>query len=150
VRRIAPVVVLGLSVVTGCYRYVATPLTSLSPGAHVAVEVTTRGAVSLEPRLGRNVSQVEGTVTSSDATGVTLALLSVRRRGEVQPSTWEGESLHLTGDDIEQLRSRQLSRGRTIVASTALGAAAVSIIVAIARSTGQASTGTGPRPTPNP
>lgn len=149
-RRIAPAVVLALGTLSGCYRYVATPLTALAPGAHVAVEVSTRGTVNLEPRLGRNVTRVEGTLRSSDATGVTLALLSVRRRGEVQPSTWDGETLHLAGDEIERVQGRQLSRARTIVAATALGAAAVGIVVAIARSTGQASTGTGPRPIPTP
>lgn len=149
-RRVAPTVLLGLSALNGCYRYVPTTREALAPGTHVSIEMTSRGTANLAPRIGDRVTSVEGTISSTDADGVTLALLSVHRRGEVQPSTWSGESIHLAGDEIADVKGRQLARGRTIVAATALGAAAVGLVIAIAKATGQASGGAGGRPIPNP
>lgn len=148
--RVAPIVLLGVSVLNGCYRYVPVDASGLAPGTHVSVEVTSRGSANLQPKIGNNVTVLEGTVAASDAGGITVALLSVRRRGEVQPSTWSGESIRLASDEIAEVKGRQLSRGRTIAASAALGAAAVAVVIAIAKATGSASNGTGPRPTPTP
>lgn len=149
--RIAAPTIFLLAAVGGCYRYVPTPHTSLAPGAYVAVDLTSRGSANAAPRIGDNVASLEGTVSATDGSGgITLALAAVKRRGENLASTWGGESIRLSGDDIAEIKGRQLSRGRTIVASTALGAASVGFIIGIAKATGLVGGTSGGKPIPPP
>lgn len=146
----AAVIALSVTALSGCYHYV--PVASNAPpaGSHVAVEISTRGAVNLIPRLGDNVVSLEGELTSADENGITVSVLSVKRRGDLQASNWTGASVTLAGADVIEVKKRQLSKGRTIIASSALGAAMVGLVVAIAKATGLASGGTGERPIPTP
>lgn len=121
---------------SGCYRYVASEPGALKAGTAVAIDLTSSGTANVRPAIGDFVTSVEGSVTESNGSGVTLALMAVRRRGDVSPSTWTGESLHLASADIEGVKTRQFARGRTTVAAVALGAAAVGLVIAIARATG--------------
>jgi hypothetical protein len=135
---VRPVVflVLSLGAFTGCYHYVAADRASLAPGTPVAIDLTNRGMVNVSPRIGDNVMTVEGNVTEAAGSGITLTLLAVQRRGENLASTWEGESIHLAPEDIDDVRRRELSRSRTTIASVALGAAAVGLVIALAKATG--------------
>ena len=142
--------IIALPLLVGCYRYVPAKHTELSPANAVSVALSTRGTLNVVNRLGENVAVVEGNVTEATASSLTLALVAVRRRGEVAPSTWSGEFITLSLEDIEQVRRRQLSRGRTAIASAAVGAASVGIVVGIARATGEASGTIGGKPSPNP
>ena len=142
--------IVALPLLAGCYRYVPAKHTELSPATAVSVALSTRGTLNVVNRLGENVSVLEGNVTEASASSLTLALLAVRRRGEVAPSTWSGESITLSPDEIEQVRRRQLSPGRTAIASAVVGAASVGIVVGIAKATGEASGTIGGKPSPNP
>jgi hypothetical protein len=93
---------------------------------------------------------VEGSVTEASPSSITLALQAVRRRGDNAASTWNGESITLASDEIAEVKRRELSRGRTAVASAALAAASVGIVVGIAKATGEASGSAGGKPSPNP
>ena len=149
--RIVASAILFVSVVSGCYRYVPTARTSLAPGAPVEVELTLQGSINAARSIGNNVASVEGTVSNTDSTGgITVSLLSVRRRGENLPSTWSGESLRLSSEDIAEIRGKQLSRGRTVAAWTGLGAASVGLIVVIAKAIENVSGSSGGRPIPTP
>ena len=140
-----------VSVVSGCYRYVPTTNASLAPGAAVSVVLTLQGTLNAARSIGNNVASVEGTLSNTDSTGgITLSLLSVTRRGENLPSTWSGESLRLSSEDIAEIRGKQLSRGRTVAAWTALGAASVGLIVVIAKAVENVSGSSGGRPIPTP
>lgn len=150
-RIVAPAILLLVSAVSGCYRYVPTTHTSLAPGASVSVALTLQGSINAARSIGNNVASVEGIVSNTDSTGgITLSLLSVRRQGENLPSTWSGESIRLSSEDIAEIRGKQLSRGRTVAAWTVLGAASVGLIVAIARAVDNVSGGGGGRPIPTP
>lgn len=150
-RIVGPTILLLVCAVGGCYRYVPVPRTSLTPGSHVSVALTSRGSANAAPRIGDNVASLEGTVSQTDSSGgITLALLAVKRRGENLASTWAGESIRLSDEDIAEIRGKQLSRGRTVAAWTALGAASVVVIVAIAKAAEHVSGGTGGRPIPTP
>jgi len=149
--RIATPTILLLAAVTGCYRYVPTARSALAPGEPVSVALTMQGSINAAPRIGNDVADVEGTVSGVDSAGaITLSLQSVRRRGENLASTWSGETIRLASEDIAEVRGRQLSRGRTVVAWTALGVASASIIYAIARATDLVGGSTGGRPIPTP
>lgn len=137
-------------VLAGCYQYVDADHAGLSPATAVSVELSTRGTTNVANRIGENVVALEGSVTASTPTSLTLALQAVRRKGENLMSTWNGESITLASDEIDQVKRRELSRRRTFVASAALAAASVGIVVGIAKATGEASGTVGGKPSPNP
>ena len=150
-RLVTLAMLLLVSAVSGCYRYVPVTRSSLAPGASVSVALTSQGSVNAAPRIGNDVASLEGTVSDTDSSGgITLSLLSVRRRGENLASTWSGESIQLSSGDIAEIRGKQLSRGRTAAAWTALGAVSVAIIVGIARATDLVGGSNGGRPIPTP
>ena len=140
----------ALPLLAGCYQYVSSPREGLPPATSVSVELSPRGTLNVANKIGANVVTVEGNVTESTNSSLTLALLAVRRRGESAPSTWSGEAITLAPDDIHEVKRRQLSRSRTALASVALGAASVGIVVGIAKATGSASGTAGGKPNPNP
>lgn len=142
--------VAALPFVAGCYQYVPAPNTALAPATAVSVELSPRGTVNVASKIGDNVVAVEGNVTEANSSSLTLALLAVRRRGDPAPSTWSGESITLAPEEIVQVKRRELSRRRTVLASAAFAAASVGVVVGIAKATGQASGGTGSKPSPNP
>lgn len=144
-----PVGVLPL-VLAGCYKYVPTDHATLTAATPVSVELSARGMINLEPKIGPNVVEVEGNITDATASSLTLALESVRRRGESAIANWNGESITLASDEIDQVKRRELSRGRTVAASAVLAAASVGIVVGIAKATGGASGTIGGKPNPNP
>ena len=140
-----------LLVTGGCFRYVAAEPGNLSAGTDVAVDLSAQGTASVRPAIGDFVTQVEGNVTESNGSGITLSLAAVKRRGDVSPSTWSGESIHLAPADIAAVRMREFSRSRTTIAGVALGAATVGLVIAIAKAVGllETSGGVG-KPIPPP
>jgi hypothetical protein len=139
-----------LPLVAGCYQYVPTDHAALTPATAVSVELSSSGSTNVANKIGKNVVAVEGNVTEASPTSLTIALLTVRRRGETAPSTWSGESITLASNDIDVVKTRQLSRRRTAVASAAVAAASVGIVIGIAKATGDASGTIGGKPSPNP
>jgi hypothetical protein len=136
---------------SACYRYIPVEPGSLTSGTEVAVDLSSTGSATVRPSLGDFATRLEGRVSESSASGITLLLSAVQRRGEVQPSTWNGESIRLGTSDIAGLKTRELSRGRTTVAAVALGAASVGLVIAIARAVGILEvSGSGPKPIPPP
>jgi hypothetical protein len=65
-------------------------------------------------------------------------------------ANWNGESITIASDEIAQVKRRELSRSRTVMASAAFAAASVGIVVGIAKGKGGASGGTGGGPPPPP
>lgn len=144
-------VVAALAGSTGCYRYVETAPSAIAAGTEVAVDLSSAGTLNVKPTLGDFVTQLEGSVLEANGAGITLALMSVKRRGDVAPSTWRGESLTLTTADIAGVKTRQFSRGRTTAAWVALGAAGVGLVAIIAKATGLIdASGSGGKQVPPP
>lgn len=140
----------ALPILVGCYRYVPASHAELASATPVTVELTTRGGLNVAGKIGENVVALEGTVTEATNSSLTLALVAVRRRGENAMATWSGESITLAPDDIDRIQRRELSRRRTAVASAALGAASVGLVIAIAKATGTADGSTGGKGSPAP
>ena len=140
----------ALLVLAGCYRYVPTSHAELPPSTPVTIELTTRGGLNVAPKLGDNVVGLEGNVAEASTSSLTLSLAGVRRRGDTAVSTWSGEAITLASEDIGQIKRRELSRSRTAVASAAVGAASVSLVIAIAKAAGKAEGSTGGKPSPSP
>jgi hypothetical protein len=146
--RRAAILFLVLSA-AGCYRYVPTEAPTVSSGKRVMIDLTSTGTANVRSALGDFVTSVEGRVSEANSAGMSISLIGVRRRGDSAPSTWSGETLRLASTDIYQVREHELSRSRTTLASVALGATSVAVIVAIARATGLAGGSSG-RPINNP
>ena len=142
--------VVALPLMAACYQYEPVKQSELAAATPVSVELSARGMTNVSSKIGSNVVTVRGNVTDSSPSSLTIALLAVKRRGESAMSTWSGESITLATDDIDEVKTRRLSRGRTALASAALAAASVGIVVGIAKATGEASGSTGGRPVPNP
>ena len=134
----------------GCYQYVPVEHAGLPPSTPVSIDLSTRGTLDVANKIGNNVVAVDGYLTASAGSSITLALQGVHRRGETAVSEWNGESITLTTDDIEQVKRKQLSRSRTALASAAFTAASVGVVVGIAKATGTASGSIGGKPSPNP
>lgn len=144
-----PVVALPL-VLGACYEYAPTNHAALAVATPVSIDLSNRGTINVASKIGSNVITVEGSVTESTPGSLTIALAGVRRRGETAISTWSGESITLGSDDIDEVKTRRLSRRRTAVASAALAVASVGIVVGIAKATGTADGSVGGKPSPNP
>ena len=142
--------VVALPMLAGCYQYTAATPDGLAPATPVSVELSARGSENVTTKIGSNVVALQGNVTEASPSSLTIAILAVKRRGETAMSTWGGESITLAPGDIAEVKTRQLSRRRTAVASAALAAASVGIIVGIAKATGQASGSAGGKPVPTP
>jgi hypothetical protein len=142
--------IVALTFLAGCFEYVPTSRGTLSAATPVSVELSSRGTTNVASKIGSNVVAVQGSVTESTPSSLTIALAAVKRRGETAMSTWSGESITLASDDIDEVKTRRLSRRRTAVASAALAAASVGIVVGIAKATGDASGTVGGKPNPNP
>jgi hypothetical protein len=149
--KAAWVLLIALSGTSGCYKYVAAEPSSLSNGREVAIDLSSAGTVNVRPAIGDFVSRVEGTVTQSSSSGITLALHAVRRRGEVASSTWKGESLELASGDIASVRTKEFSKSRTTASAVALGGLGVGLVIALAKAVGllENSGGSG-KPIPPP
>lgn len=149
---IGPRLLLGLLMATtGCYRYSPAEPSGMPAGSHVRIALTSAGTSRLRPSIGDFAIEVEGAVTSANADTLTLALTAVRRRGEVQASLWQGESIQLLKSDVDELRLRELSRKRTTGALVAVGAVGVGLVIAIAKAVGileSSGSGKGPPPVP--
>jgi hypothetical protein len=147
-----PVLMLVCSIaLAGCYRYVPADRAGLASGMHVVIDLSAAGREHVRPTIGEFVTTVEGNVAQASADSLTLSLVSVLRRGDLGPSTWNGETIHLAAADMERVRRSELSRGRTTVAAASLSAAGVGLVYAIARAAGIAfvsGSGKGPVPTP--
>lgn len=139
----------GLSVAAaGCYRNIPTQYQSVATGNDVVVTLTSQGTARLAPSVGDFVTRIEGGVLSSDAGTMTIALHSVTRRGELNPTKFNGETVSLSQGDVSDLFTRQLSRGRTTTAFVVLGAASVAVVIALAKAVGILESSGNGNPTP--
>lgn len=142
--------VLALPLLTGCYQYTAANRLAIEPATPVSVDLSPRGTINVAGKIGGNVVTIQGNVTETTASSLTIALMTVRRRGETALSKWNGESITLASDDIDEVKTRELSRRRTTVAAVALAATSVGIVIGIAKATGGASGTVGGSPVPTP
>ncbi len=135
----------GLSVAAaGCYRNIPTQYQSVATGNDVVVTLTSQGTSRLAPSIGDFATKIEGGVMSADGGTMTLALHSVTRRGELNPTKFQGETVSLSQGDVSELFTKQISRGRTTTAFVVLGAASVAVVIALAKAVGiLESSGTG-------
>ncbi len=112
-RRLTALVAAGaLAVQFGCHSYSPVQESVPTIGREIAVELNDRGRLMVAGRLGESVLRVEGRLTDSTSSEVTL---SVARTVLMQGSSvvWTGESVAIPREGIRHFRLREFSRSRT-------------------------------------
>ena len=132
---------------TGCYVFTPTTIAVLPVSTPVTVELTLGGTVALQPVLGQNVNEVEGTVLRSNADSLVVAVENTYTTTR-QKFASSGTQVSLPRTFVQQVKVRRFSRKRTAifvagsVAGVAVAAAAIS-----ASGSNSGDTGGGPIPT---
>lgn len=114
-----------ISPAASCYTYGAVREGQLAPGAQAAFALTDRGRTALGEQIGPRVLQVEGTLLE-DTGASYLVRVSAVRSIDGSRARWGGERITINHGDVESIRRRRFSRGKTAVA---IGAVTTGIVV---------------------
>ena len=99
-----------------CYRYAPISLANLRPHEDVRLSVTEPAAARLVKELGTYTTELEGEVVREGADSVSVAVIIARDyRGTALESA--RLVLFLGRSEVVELRRRELSRARTVLAS---------------------------------
>jgi hypothetical protein len=128
-----------------CYTYGAAYQGRLVPGTRMAFALNDRGRAALGDQIGSRVLQVEGTLLQDNGSSylVSVAAINTIDGGR---SRWGGERITMSHGDVESIRRRDFSRGKT---AAAIAVATVGIAAFII-SRNLSVFGIGPSPTPDP
>lgn len=107
----------------GCFRYV--PVATAQPGSLVTVSINDRGRVALAESIGPGVRELTGQLRENDDDRVVLALRTVTFMDVNVPVVMERERVEIPREYMFQLRERQLSRSRSILAGVLVAAGIV-------------------------
>ena len=135
-----------------CYRYTPQTGAAVPLGKDLRLTLTTSGAATLIPILGRETVAVEGRVMSLSDSGYVVAVSGTLKRGlgssgeTTSRTPWVGESVTIPRAAVAGVELRSLDAGRTGLTSALIVVAAVAtvriIVHAIGSSGGPADGGT--------
>ncbi|HEX3158655.1 MAG TPA: hypothetical protein VHQ45_09060 [Gemmatimonadaceae bacterium] len=143
-RRTGALALATLTVASGCHSYTVMPVTELTPGTSVRVELTDRGRLDLAAVLGPRARGVDGRVTQRTDSAVVLNVEMVLRENGVEEG-WLGEPVTLPQSAIAQVQREQVSGARSGLIAGGLVAAVALVAVAFG-SDGKGATGQRPGP----
>lgn len=132
-RFIAGLCATLLAVQSGCHTFLPIQESVPEQGLIVGVVLNDRGRVLVGERLGETVDRVDGVLTASSETSITLSVTRTRSlRGT--HAVWTGESVVIPREGIRGFQERQFSRGRSVLLSVAIvvGVALVAGLVSLA------------------
>ena len=144
-RPWAPVLAVVLS---GCYSFAGVGETTPANGAEVQLDLAAPRDVSLQDVTVHGITAVQGTLLSSDADSVGVA---VARLWGLEGRTYEatGIGVNLPRQGIAALRAKRMSPARSIVAIGAGAAGVVSMVLGVKALVGSGG-GSGRPPPPPP
>ena len=130
----------------GCYTYVPTARTVVTPGAEVRAILTVDGVEEMRGYFGPGVTSVSGPLVSWDQEGMgVLAKLSLQREG--YPATVMTDTLHLLPPHLARVALRRSNGKRTAGFTVAvMGVAAAAILAPRVFGGGSEDSGEGPGP----
>ncbi|GAC1517287.1 MAG: hypothetical protein NVS1B4_16940 [Gemmatimonadaceae bacterium] len=132
---------------TGCYTERPALTGELPVGGSVAIAVTDRGRVALEPTVGPGVSRLIGTLGSVSDSTITLRLSEVEFIA-ASTASWAGEAVTIARDHVASVAERRISRARTGVAIAATVAGVALLVRSISLAVGGRDGGTTLVPIP--
>jgi hypothetical protein len=119
------VALLGLA---ACYTLQPVPADAVPRliGWPIALDITDAGRVAMGGSMGPEIRQIEGRLIRNDGEELEIAVSGVHylRGGE---QGWSGERVRVRKEHVAGVHERQLSKGRTVVAS-ATGALLVGVL----------------------
>jgi hypothetical protein len=98
----------------GCFRYV--PVSTVQPGSLVTVGITDRGRVGLADSLGPGVRRISGQLLAASDDRYVIAVHSVEFMDVNVPVRIERDRFEVPRDYVGDVRQREMSRSRTILA----------------------------------
>lgn len=123
-RALRPLAALGVALLAtagGCYEYRPAAAGAVPMGRAVEVELTDSGSVVVARTVGPAVEAIAGTLVADSADELVLAVARVRRR-DAGASPWGGERVRVPRPLVARVRTRQLSRTRSVLAGAAVAA----------------------------
>ena len=128
----------------GCYDYLPVRQSSTTlPREEVELALTDSGAVVLSRDIGPASTAIDGTLVGDSAGRFTIAVRQVRRR-DADPAPWRGERIAVPHALVASVRTRQLSRTRTLLTSVGVVAGVILARTAIAHGGGSNAGGSSP------
>lgn len=114
---------------SACYEYHAARVDDLRAGQRVRVVLNAAGTEALAPKIGPGASTLNGRVTASSPTELTLALSEVSRTTG-REEFLEGQTLHVPRASADRFAVRGIDVSRTalIVVALVAGVAAGQIL----------------------
>lgn len=117
-----------LAALQGCYNYAPLETGVPAVGETVELQISDRGRLELNERLGRGVSKIEGRLTSVTDDLYLINVAAVSYLGG-ERNRWSGESMRLNRDYVDNAAVRKLSKRRTWIAAS-LAVVGVGVFIA--------------------
>lgn len=115
---------------SGCYRYAAVPLESVRPSESVQVRLTDAAATRLVNDFGTYTRVLEGPVAREGGDSVSVSVMIGREYNGVALDGTR-QTLFLSRSEVVDVRRRELSRTRTVLASAGVVAAFAVLITTV-------------------
>lgn len=142
------VVLLVPLILGGCYSYVRAPANTVPAGAKTTVSLTSQGALDVQPALGPDVEELQGTLTRATPDSLELFVTSVTRRGNDRMLV--SRPIVLSAAGYSQVRERRFNALRSAMAGVGIAAVLWLGIASDILGFGDDRDSTDPTPTPQP
>ncbi len=140
VRRtaVALAAVLCVTFVSGCYSFVPSQSSLLSPGKSVALDLNDLGRLNLSELIGGDVGRVSGVLVDQTASGYTVKVQELTYLNG-RTAAWSGEAVSVRSDFVRGVYEQKLSATKTALAVLA----GAGVIGGLAAAKSSSSTGDG-------
>lgn len=132
----------------GCYSYVRAPANTVPAGAKTTVSLTSQGALDVQPALGPDVEELQGTLTRATADSIEIYVTSMTRRGNERMLV--SRPITLSSAGYSQVRERRFNALRSAMAGIGIAAVVWLGIATDLLGFGDDRDSTDPNPIPQP
>lgn len=114
-RVAAFAVILGSTLALGCYTFVPSQASYVTPGQPVSLEINDLGRINLTPIIGADVARVTGTLVQQGNSDYTVRVDELTYL-KGKSSQWSGEAVTIKQDFVRAVYQRKFSSGKTVAA----------------------------------
>lgn len=148
-RTVATAIVLGCATALGCYSYVPSQASYLTPGRDVALQINDLGRLNLTPQIGAEVAQIAGILQQQTGTDYTMKVSELTYLNG-KTAEWSGEPVTIRQDYVKNVLEKKVSPGKTAAAILASAGVVGGAVIAHTLITGGTGSGDGDKPQPPP
>jgi hypothetical protein len=148
-RTVALAIVLGCVGTFGCYSYVPSQASYLTPGRDVALQINDLGRLNLTPQIGAEVAQIAGILQQQTGTDYTMKVSELTYLNG-KTAQWSGEPVTIRQDFVKAVLEKKMSPGKTAAAVLASAGVVGGAVIAHTLITGGTGSGDGDKPVPPP